>query len=271
MGITGTKSPGSTRVPRSGGRMGWFGRLALIAGVVVTAAVVAVVASLAWWFAPHTWTWTEEAALQDGRIVVVSRKTTMEREGFDRIEGWRELRFTHPDTGKVITWTNAGTVGSRLRLMLLDVDQGQVYLVTTAQVVRDYDELGCPTPPYLVFRYDTAGWTRIPLADLPGRLENANLMGDVNVARIKEAQYALTAAQVADVWSELRERKDTRYYAVIDRRLRNPIGLGCSRGTVERVYGSTKYLEWLKTGNWLDKSADEVAKLLGTKGKGGSR
>jgi hypothetical protein len=40
---------------------------------------------------------------------------------------------------------------------------------------------------------------------------------------------------------------------------------------LERVYGGTKYLEWLKTGNWLDKSADDIAKLLGAKGKGANQ
>jgi hypothetical protein len=43
--------------------------------------------------------------------------------------------------------------------------------------------------------------------------------------------------------------------------------LGCDRWAVERAYGVEKYTEWLWTGTWLDKSEEEVSRLLGKKGE----
>ena len=274
---TGTSAGGRPAVPRPFRgvppvrmRAGALRKFLVAVGFLVAGVFGAAVLWVVWWLLPHTLAWREEVALQDGRTLVVSRTTVMERGGeqYGQIEGKRTLRFTHPETGAVITWANAGTLGARLQPMLLDVDQGHAYLVALAQSVRDYDDLGCPTPPYFVFRYAASGWTRIPLADLPTRFETANLLNYVDVDLIKRSRYVLTAAQIEAAYRVARTRSDTRHYAVIDRRIRNPIGLGCERGGVERAYGGTKFLEWLKTGDWLDKSAEDVAKLLGAKAKG---
>jgi len=40
------------------------------------------------------------------------------------------------------------------------------------------------------------------------------------------------------------------------------LGLGCSRGALERVYGPGSYLRMHGYSNWLDKTEDEALKLL---------
>jgi hypothetical protein len=57
-------------------------------------------------------------------------------------------------------------------------DGGRPLLVTMAQAATDYDRFGCPTPPYIAFRYDAGEWVRIPVAELPSRFVRMNLYPD---------------------------------------------------------------------------------------------
>jgi len=108
-------------------------------------------------------------------------------------------------------------------------------------------------------------WFRVPLDDLPLRFWKANVLGYRGDDFVRESKGYVTAAQVETLLDARRKRGDTdyyTYYARIDRRIRNPIRLGCNRGAIERVYGLEKYSEWIRTGNWLDKTEDEAMKLL---------
>jgi hypothetical protein len=212
----------------------------------------------------RTFEWREEVALHDGGIIVVAwRAQFVPGEPFGQMAGAKSFKFNHPTTGQPIVWENAGKIGSRLSPTMLDVDAGRLFLVTRGQSVADYSSLGCPTPPYFVFRYDAGTWVRVPLVDLPTRFWKANLLGFPGEDLIRESKGYLTATQVESRFDALRKRGDTEYFGRIDRRIRNPIGLGCSRGAIEQVYGVEKYSEWIRTGNWLDKTEDEALKLLG--------
>ena len=213
--------------------------------------------------------WREEVPLQDGgKIVVAWRVELVAGEAFGSMVGAQRFTFTHPKTRQPVVWENGGKIGSRLSPTLLDIDADRLFLVMRAQALTDYDEMGCPTPPYFVFRYDLGSWVRIELADLPARLWKANLLGYPGENLIRESKGYITAVQVERRFDALRKRGDTEFFGRIDRRIRNPRSLGCSRGAIERVYGAEKYEEWKGTGTWLDKSEAEALNLLRRKSEG---
>jgi len=179
-----------------------------------------------------------------------------------------QVNSVNAKTRQPVVWENGGKIGSRLSPTLLDIDADRLFLVMRAQALTDYDEMGCPTPPYFVFRYDLGSWVRIELADLPARLWKANLLGYPGENLIRESKGYITAVQVERRFDALRKRGDTEFFGRIDRRIRNPRSLGCSRGAIERVYGAEKYEEWKGTGTWLDKSEAEALNLLRRKSEG---
>jgi hypothetical protein len=214
--------------------------------------------------------WKEEVALHDGGIAVAAwRVELVAGDPFKGpVAGARRLAFRHPTTGRPIIWENPGEVGSRLSPNLLDFDGARPYLVTMASTAPDYSGLGCPTPPYIVFRHEGGTWVRVPLAELPTRFWKPNLLGFAGEEFIKRSKGYVSAAQVEARFAALRKRGDTEYYGRIDRRIRNPLGLGCNRDAIERVYGPEKYDDWLRLGNWLDKSEEEALNLLRGKSRG---
>lgn len=268
---SGGAPPGSPTANPSRQRRACARKWWLVLGAILGLAVLAVAGALVYSASSNTLTWREEVALHDGGIVVVSRKTVLLPSPMlgERVDGKRQLTFTHPTTGKVVTWENAGELGSRVFPMLLDVDGELTFLVTIAQSGSEYNDFDCPTPPYIVFRHDGTAWTRVPLAELPVRFRNANISA-ISPGRledlIKQARYYLTAAQVKAIYDSGQDKNSL--YVVIDRRIRNPLSLDCDRGTVERLYGLEKYAEWDGTGTWLDKSEEEVSKLMRRKDTG---
>lgn len=166
---------------------GWGTKKWLTIAVILGLAVLGVAGALVYSATSNTLTWREEVALHDGGVLVVSRKTVLLPSPMlgERVDGKRQLSFTHPKTGKLVTWENAGEIGSRVYPMLLDVDGERAFLVTIAQAAKDYDDLGCPTPPYIVFRHDGTAWTRVPLAELPARFRRANV-STISPNRLKD-------------------------------------------------------------------------------------
>jgi hypothetical protein len=208
---------------RSGGRRRW-----LVLGTIVGLAVLGVAGILVYSTTSDTFTWREEVALHDGKTVMVTWRVWLVSGelGQRPMGGRQQLTFTHPATGESVTWQDPGKVGSRLNPTLLDVDAGRLFLVGLAATGPDYDGFGCPTPPYIVFRYDGGNWIRVPLSELPPRLENANLLGLGAEDLIRQSRGSLTAAQIAAWYANLRQHSDVAHYAFIDRRIRNPMGLG---------------------------------------------
>ena len=217
----------------------------------------------------ETLEWREEVALQDGGSLVASRRMQLVPGApFQTMPGAQRLSFINPTTQKPVVWENPGKIGSRVSIKMLNLDSGRPYLVSLAQSDPDYDALGCPTPPYIVFRYDTGSWTRVPLEELPRRFVRMNLVMRPDRDFLKAHGYFVPAAVSARLKKEI---PGSDYHALmftVDRRIRNPIGLGCSRDAIERIYGVEKYAEWRGTGNWLDKTEDEALSMLRRKGEG---
>ncbi len=115
-----------------------------------------------------TFEWREEVALHDGGMIGVAwRVRLVPGEPFKSMVGGKRLKFTHPTTGQPVVWEDPGKVGSRLNPILLDIDAGRLFLVMLGQSVTDYSQMGCPVPPYFVYRHDHGTWFRVPLDDLP--------------------------------------------------------------------------------------------------------
>lgn len=217
----------------------------------------------------ETLEWREEVVLQDGGSLVVSRRMQLvPGTPFQTMPGAQRLSFVNPTTQKPVVWENPGKIGSRVYLKMLNLDSGRPYLVSIAQSGTDHDALGCPTPPYVVFRYDTGSWTRVPLAELPHRFVRMNLLMLPDRDFLKAHGYFVPAAVIAGLNKEIPGSDYDALMFTVDRRIRNPIGLGCSRGAIERIYGVEKYGEWRGTGNWLDKTEDEALRMLRPKGEG---
>jgi len=265
-----TRSPRSAPPPRK--RLGWRGTLFLGFGLLVVGAIGTAVLWVVWSFSPTTLTWKEEVALEDGRTLLVTRRVVMVRGGNlgerPDVEQERRLTFTHPTTGQVITWENGDTFGSRVHPKLLDFDGDRPVLVTVAQSGGDYSLLGCPTPPYIVFRYENGIWNRIPITDLPRRFVWLNLYPSVDKELLQGHHYFIGAAETTALYRTQPLDDHRALLATVDRRLRNPWVMGCSPGDIERFYGPEKYGEWQKTGNWLDKTEAEALTLLRRKDDG---
>lgn len=106
-----------------------------------------------------------------------------------------------------------------------------------------------------------------PVAVTEALTVRANLYASPSPERLKAEGHFFRPAVTSRHFQEAYRGDDYNLYATVDRRLRNPLGLGCSRGAIERIHGVEKYSEWVRTGNWLDKSEDEVLRLLRRKGE----
>ena len=161
--------------------------------------------------------WKEEVLLHDGSKVIVDR--SVERGGRHEI-GQRpsytkqNLSFTHPTTGKSITWEDKATedLGTSSFLpMALDIYQGAVYLVASPMGCLSYNKWGRPNPPYVVFRHSGKTWERVPLQELPLKTRTPNLISsspDTEVERL--GKRFVDAETIRRIASELRQPENKR-------------------------------------------------------------
>jgi hypothetical protein len=126
--------------------------------------------------------WKEEVLLHDGSKLIVERSQT--RGGRHEIGqevpiNSHKISFTLPGTRKAITWEV--TIGldasdASLGLLALDVVKGVPYIVTSTFGCHAYNKWGRPNPPYVFFKYDGKAWQRIPLAEFPTEIKEANVV-----------------------------------------------------------------------------------------------
>lgn len=137
--------------------------------------------------------WQEEVLLHDESKLVVDR--SVERGGRHEIGQMpsytkQKLSFTHPTTGRSITWEDKATEDlgtSNFLPMALDIYRGSVYLVASPMGCISYNKWGRPNPPYVVFRHMDKTWERVPLQELPLETKTPNLISsspDTEVERL---------------------------------------------------------------------------------------
>ncbi len=71
--------------------------------------------------------------------------------------------------------------------MLVDIVNGEPYLVVSPLGCLSYNKWGRPNPPYVAFKHDGKQWTRIPLQELPVEIKTPNLIisaPDIEVERL---------------------------------------------------------------------------------------
>lgn len=139
--------------------------------------------------------WKEEVLLHDGQKIVVER--SVERGGRHEIGQKppfrsQRMRFAMPGTGEQIEWVDnfSEDIGTASFLpMLLDIQQGNAYLVANTMGCLSYNKWGRPNPPYVIFKHENKAWTRITLQELPVEIKAPNLIQsepDATAERIKK-------------------------------------------------------------------------------------
>lgn len=126
--------------------------------------------------------WKEEVLLHDGSKIIVKR--TVERGGRHEIGQQPPIKeesliFTVPTTNERITWKNeySEDVGfADFMPILIDIVQGTAYVVFAPVGCLSYNKWGRPNPPYVVFKYESKEWKRVPLQELPAKIKTPNLI-----------------------------------------------------------------------------------------------
>ena len=172
--------------------------------------------------------WKEEALQPDGSTIIV--ELTVEHGGRHEIGQeppykWQRLRFTIPATGEVVTWEDnySDDVGSANFLpMLLDIEQGAVYLVADTMGCLAYNKWGRPNPPYVVFKYMNKEWKRIPLKELPADIKTPNLIFSSPDFEVKKIGKSLIPAETI---SQIISRyPQPQYRSILREPIQNPGG-----------------------------------------------
>ncbi|MBU0621997.1 MAG: hypothetical protein KJ795_09125 [Gammaproteobacteria bacterium] len=126
--------------------------------------------------------WKEEVLLHDGQKIIVKR--AVEHGGRHELFqsppiSEQRLEWEMPGTGETIIWEDhfSQDVGSATLLpMLVDVHQGNAYVVANPTSCLAYNKWGRPNPPYVIFKHEGREWKRIPLQELPSEIRTPNLI-----------------------------------------------------------------------------------------------
>ncbi len=131
---------------------------------------------------PEYVTWQEEVKLNDGRVIVVTQKrhcsaaytggnyaTCIERES------WLTIKL--PEFGNQIVWHE------NLKPRILNVHNGQLYIVGSPATCLEYRTYGRPSPMYIGFVLVSGHWERIPFEKIPESIYDTNLVIDGQFVR----------------------------------------------------------------------------------------
>lgn len=156
--------------------------------------------------------WKEEVLLHDRQKIIVERTT--QRGGRHEVGQKgdyiaQSLRFTLPGTSQTIEWQDNRSEdlsNSSFLPMVLDVAKGTPYLVASPMGCLSYNKWGRPNPPYVVFKYDSNAWQRIPLEDLPVDIKTPNLVqSSPDLVAAKQDQRFVTAQKIAEIVEKTRQ------------------------------------------------------------------
>jgi len=129
--------------------------------------------------------WTDEAKLNNGNIIKVER-TVIFHLG-DMLNWWPnqyKLKFTNPNNNEIITWKGEIDVHP----ILLDFEDKNPYLVAygnSANIYTNPSLFGCPTIPYLFYKYKNKKWELETIDKLTKNSRTANLLFDYDLYWMK--------------------------------------------------------------------------------------
>ncbi|WHZ22883.1 MAG: hypothetical protein OJF47_001995 [Nitrospira sp.] len=156
--------------------------------------------------------WKEEVLLHDGSKVVVKRSQSYggrHEPGQSSPIKEQTLTFTVPNTGTTLEFKSdyGEDIGrANFELLALHIFHGTPYIVTAPNLCLSYNKWGRPNPPYVLFRYDSKAWQRIPLEELPGEFKDINLVvNSKGKEKILTAQSMVTAELVKKLNGELEQ------------------------------------------------------------------
>ena len=111
----------------------------------------------------------------DGRVIVVEQKRRYERaytgQEFGNIprEAW--VTFKLPEFGNQdIVWHE------NLKPHVLNVYEGNLYIVAMFPTGREFQQYGSPKPGYVPFKYVDGTWKRILFIDIPDAIYDTNML-----------------------------------------------------------------------------------------------
>lgn len=144
----------------------------------------------------NTLTWQEEVKLLDGQVITVTQKRRYENVYDGRSTGnlprefW--LTFKLPEfSSQEITWHES------LKPQVLNVYQGNLYVVGVPWTELEYRQYGKPYPEYVPYRYEAGQWQRIPFNEMPEAIYNTNLLIAVELpSHVKFVSFAMKAEEV---------------------------------------------------------------------------
>lgn len=199
--------------------------------------------------------WKEEVLLHDGQKIIVERSVVRGgRHETGQMPPYREQKivFTNPGTNKRITWEDNFSADIRTANflpMLLDMHNGIVYLVANPMGCLSYNKWGRPNPPYVIFKYESKLWQRIPLEELPEKIKTPNLIFSApDIAVERSGSRFMTAEMIKAIISGYRQPE----YRTI---LRESIDMR-KNDCVEMVYSEDG--TWLGIGWFLNQSTYEA-------------
>jgi hypothetical protein len=133
--------------------------------------------------------WTEDVKFPDGRIVTLTRYQEFMRNhaiGEESGPSKHWFEFKHPQTGEMVRWEEPGELGT----VALFLVAGLPHLLVRPYYVSSFNDLNCPSPAYLLFRYKDHKWERIDLTQLPDKRLRSNMTFSFNADdRVKMDQH----------------------------------------------------------------------------------
>lgn len=137
--------------------------------------------------------WKEEVKLNDGRIIAVTQRKRCERGDYRANkdatciarESWLTVRLPEFSDGDIVWHEN-------LKPMVINVDEGQLYVVGLPPTSLEFRNYGAHNPPYLGFRWNKRDWIRINFTQIPKSIYETNMLIE-NIPRNRTSFLRLAA------------------------------------------------------------------------------
>jgi hypothetical protein len=206
--------------------------------------------------------WKEEVLLHDGKKIILERSQTRggrHEIGQDIPVNRHTISFAIPGTGRTVTWDSEfGLEIERPSLLplALDVVGGIPYLVTTTAGCIAYNKWGRPNPPYIFFKFDGKAWQRIPLAEFPAEIKEANMVIGALTLRDERRLTGYSGPVPAEEVRKMNAEARNPQVLYLRMFARDPIKVGATTDCAEMVYDGNG--GWIGTGWFRDQPSYEA-------------